>query len=384
MMLRVAEITDGVRIAASRFVPERGGRGEIHAVLEPVDVSGGIAGQAHRVRSALRGFLESGTAKNYVPVMARAFLSDVTNQADELAHVFKDFQGAFSMIGQPPLCRGVKIVLLVIMVEDVTLRRTGGHSVRVGRGAYSDIWSVLPAYPGVDSKVAAAMMLRELASQLGGEGMDIPRNCLRTWFYVRDIDNRYKGMVEARNEFFAGCGLTAGTHFIASTGIEGANRIPDAMVSLDAFATGGLKPAQVKYISAPAHLNPTAQYGVAFERATAVDYGDRRNVIVSGTASINNKGEIVAPGDVSVQCARMADNVEALLQSADVCASDLCHIVLYLRDSTDGEEALRLVAERFPDVPCVAVHAAVCRPGWLVEMECMAVADANNPGYAPY
>lgn len=384
MMLRVAEITDGVRVAASRFVPERGGRGEIHAVLEPVDVSGGITGQARRVHSALKIFLESEIAENSVPVMARAFLSDVTNQADEVAGIFGDFQGAFSMIGQPPLCRGAKIALLVIMVEDVTVRRICGNSVAVERGVYSDLWTVFAAYPGADSKVAAGMMLQDLASQLGGEGMEIPGNCLRTWFYVRDIDNRYKGMVEARNEFFAGCGLTPETHFIASTGIEGANRMPDAVVSLDAFATGGLQQGQVKYISAPTHLNPTAQYGVAFERATAVDYGDRRNVIVSGTASINNKGEIVAPGDISAQCARMADNVEALLQSAGVCASDLCHIILYLRDSADGAEAVRLVSERFPDVPCVAVHAAVCRPGWLVEMECMAAADANNPGYAAY
>ena len=288
------------------------------------------------------------------------------------------------MIGQPPLCSGAKIALLVIMVEGVTVRHACGNAVAVARGTYRDFWTVLPACHGADSKAATRLMLDGLASQLCGEGMDIPGNCLRTWFYVRDIDNRYKGMVEARNEFFAGCGLTAATHFIASTGIEGANRMPDAVVSLDAFATGGLQPGQVKYISAPTHLNPTTQYGVAFERATAVDYGDRRNVIVSGTASINNKGEIVATGDISAQCARMADNVEALLQSAGVCGSDLCHIVLYLRDGADGAEALRLVSERFPVVPCVAVNAAVGRPVWLVVMECMAAADAHNTGYAAY
>lgn len=29
--------------------------------------------------------------------------------------------------------------------------------------------------------------------------------------------------------------------------------------------------------------------------------------------------------------------------------------------------------ERFPDIPFIILHASVCRPGWLVEMECMAM-----------
>jgi hypothetical protein len=35
--------------------------------------------------------------------------------------------------------------------------------------------------------------------------------------------------------------------------------------------------------------------------------------------------------------------------------------------------------ERFPGRPYVIVHAPVCRPGWLIEMECMAVKQVNNP-----
>jgi hypothetical protein len=38
-----------------------------------------------------------------------------------------------------------------------------------------------------------------------------------------------------------------------------------------------------------------------------------------------------------------------------------------------------LYEERFPDKPYVIVHAPVCRPGWLVEMECMAIKQINNP-----
>lgn len=54
-----------------------------------------------------------------------------------------------------------------------------------------------------------------------------------------------------------------------------------------------IKPDQIKYLYARTHLNPTYEYGVSFERGTAVDFEDRRQIIISGTASINNHGEIV-------------------------------------------------------------------------------------------
>jgi hypothetical protein len=38
----------------------------------------------------------------------------------------------------------------------------------------------------------------------------------------------------------------------------------------------------------------------------------------------------------------------------------------------------------FPDTPKVFVHAPVCRPGWLIEMECMGVKALKNKEYAPF
>ena len=66
------------------------------------------------------------------------------------------------------------------------------------------------------------------------------------------------------------------------------------------------------YLYAPTHLNPTYEYGVSFERGTYVDYGDRRQVFISGTASINHRGEVVYPGDIRKQTERMWENVETL------------------------------------------------------------------------
>ena len=51
--------------------------------------------------------------------------------------------------------------------------------------------------------------------------MTIRDNLVRTWIYVADIDVNYDGVVRARNDVFRRYGLTADTHYIASTGIGG-------------------------------------------------------------------------------------------------------------------------------------------------------------------
>ena len=48
-------------------------------------------------------------------------------------------------------------------------------------------------------------------------------------------------------------------------------------------------------------------------------------------------------------------------------------MLVYLRDPADYAVVREMYEERFPDIPRVIVLAPVCRPGWLIEMECMAM-----------
>lgn len=382
-MVYTSELICGVRVGVSRYVPTSGGRVEAHAVFVPTDVTGGVSGQSCRLMESLRMFLLSAAGSGLTPVMKRVFLSDVTNEASVVRAAAVGIPGVLSVIGQCPLRGdGVKVAMLAVMISGVDVESVeapgGVDAVIVRRGEYKDLWASGFSLPGADSYEATGSVMSSLSELLGAHGMILGNDCLRTWFYVRDIDNRYKGMVRARNEVFSRCGLTADSHFIASTGIEGINSAPDAVVTLDAFATSGLSRSQVRYLNALSHLNATINYGVSFERATSVDYGDRRHIIVSGTASIDNTGSIVAPGDISGQCERMADNVAALLAEGGGAVRDVAHIILYLRDISDCAVASAIVARRFAGVPCVVVHAPVCRPGWLVEMECMAIVSAVN------
>ena len=215
-------------------------------------------------------------------------------------------------------------------------------------------------------------------------GATLADNCLRTWFYVRDVDTQYAGMVKARRENFAQQGLTPETHFIASTGIGGLPADPHAIIQLGTYALIGFKPEQQRYLYAKTHLNSTYEYGVTFERGTRIDYGDRSHVYISGTASINNKGEVVHVGDVVKQTHRMWENVEALLTEAGSGFDDIAQIIVYLRDLCDYPTVKELFDQKFPTVPYVITLAPVCRPTWLIEMECVAIRPASFPEYRDF
>jgi enamine deaminase RidA (YjgF/YER057c/UK114 family) len=220
--------------------------------------------------------------------------------------------------------------------------------------------------------------------KLEENGCSLAENCIRTWIYVQNVDVNYAGIVKARNEVFVEQNLTDKTHFIASTGIAGRHSHPEVLVQLDAYAVGGLRKEQIHYLYAPTHLNPTYEYGVSFERGTYVDYGDRRQVFISGTASINNKGEVMYPGDIRKQTLRMWENVEVLLSEAECSFEHVGHLLVYLRDAADYIVVREMFEERFPNIPKIYLLAPVCRSGWLIEMECMAVKPIQDERYPVY
>lgn len=317
-------------------------------------------------------------------MLERYFLSDSANQEPVLKRKLTDRYCAVSVIQQSPL-DGSKISMLAIL-EQCVCPMTSDSSVPVFvRNGYSHI------YTGGQNVVTYATSRRQTGEllvgygeMLGEKGLSLADNCVRTWFFVRDIDRNYSGVVTARNEVFESQGLNCDTHFIASTGIGG--RIADrrALVSMDAYAVGGLEPGQMRYLYAPTHMNRTSEYGVSFERGTVVDYGDRRQVYISGTASIDNRGQVVHPGDILNQTGRMLENIGSLLQEAGGGFGDLLHAVVYLRDLSDYSAVVRLLDGRIPDIPRVVVLAPVCRPGWLIEMECMAVVTHTDERFRPY
>lgn len=306
-----------------------------------------------------------------VPVFKRYFLSDAANQVQVLNSYEAGPECAVSVVEQPPL-NGTKIALWVWLQCGVTAHFDSDGLFVARRGEYSQFWVSLPGCEGTGSEEQTRALLSDYATLLEDRHCSLSGHCLRTWFFVPDIDSNYAGVVRARNEVFERYGLTRNTHYIASTGIGGRTADPKVKVLMDAYAVRGVTPRQIHYLYAPTHLNPTYEYGVSFERGVCVDYGEYRQVMISGTASINNRGEIMYSGDVCRQTLRMWENVEALLLEAGCTFDDLGQMIVYLRDRADYEVVKEMFDKRFPDIPRVILYAPVCRQGWLIEMECMA------------
>ena len=236
------------------------------------------------------------------------------------------------------------------------------------------IWTqhIVPADTTQDSEGQTQQIFEQYEASLKATGLCVKDNCLRTWLFVRDIDNNYAGVVKGRRDYFDKIGLTKQTHYIASTGINGNDPDRKVLVSMDAFAVRGIDPGKVRHLKAPDHLNPTHEYGVTFERATLFEHNGHRRIFISGTASIDSKGEVIYEGNPSRQTERALENIRALLADGGAALSDVNEAIVYLRRPEDRDTVAQVLADKVPGWKCFMVHAPVCRPAWLVEIECIA------------
>ena len=360
-----------------------GGVSEYHAILRITNPRLTFIEQVESLQAAYEHLVDR-EIPGAVAVLKRYFLSDAANQANVLlAAQVEHSDCALSIVEQPPL-DGTKVALWVYFQTDVQTRTLPHGDYEVSHGGYRHIWSAGNYNKASKSEYQTRLLLNDYVMRLAEQECSLANNCIRTWFFVQNVDVNYAGVVKARNEVFLTQNLTEKTHFIASTGIAGRHASHEVLVQMDAYAVGGLQQEQIHYLYAPTHLNPTYEYGVSFERGTYIDYGDRRHVFISGTASINNRGEIMYPGDIRRQTKRMWENVETLLAEAECTFEHVGHLIVYLRDIADFSVVEEMFEERFPSTPKVYLLAPVCRPGWLVEMECMAVKSIHNEAYKPY
>ncbi|MFA5444409.1 MAG: Rid family hydrolase [Bacteroidales bacterium] len=295
-------------------------------------------------------------------IFARYFLKNAKDQRPRI-HTRKIFPAscAISCIEQPP-ANGSQIALWIY------LRDPGTDTEQ-----YTHYWITERYCLAGDVTGQTLKLLTDYEKWLLAKGCSMAENCLRTWFYIQDIDTNYAAFAKARTDYFRKIGLNEETHYIASTGIEGSNGTDSSLVTMDAYAVVGLDASRIKYLHGLSHLSPTNIYGVTFERGVALTFDDRRQILISGTASIDKSGNVLHINDIQAQSLRMIENVEILLAEAEATFEDVAQIIVYLRRKEDYQLVLDLFASRFPAIPTVIVMGKVCRPTWLIEMECIAL-----------
>ncbi len=199
----------------------------------------------------------------------------------------------------------------------------------------------------------------------------------RTWFYLHNILDWYHEFNQVRNSAFKRLGLFNGnplSSIPASTGIQGRNA-DGGWCTLDLLAMRALDGCtfETKRLVNPKQ-NEAPEYGSAFARALSVKTDRCRYIFVSGTASIDEHGVSVHPGDFEKQTVRTLENVEALLGTAGAGLGDICQATSFVKRPEDVER-YRAIAGRMglDKIPVVCTLADVCRPELLYELDATAV-----------
>lgn len=331
-------------------------------------------------------------------MFSRFYISDIANQKELIREsaIFKELSaaGAVSVIQQCPVLGG-DVNLLIYHVRrngsklekekfsfDGEGRRNG---VLIHGRNYNLLW--VANFYGIgpfDSYAQTTEIFESFNTILGDNKMTMLDNAVRTWVYVRDVDNHYKGMVDSRRVLFEKYGLNPNTRYIASTGIEGFSKETNSLVAFDAYAIGNLKREQLVRMEALENLSPTIKYGVTFERGTRVRFGDRSHLHISGTASIDSEGHVMHLHDVRKQTRRTLENIRALLSPQGADLNNMAYLIGYVRNLKDRKKVMDVIKDEVPDnIPLLLLEGAVCRPSWLVELEGVAIIP-DSTEYPPF
>jgi 2-iminobutanoate/2-iminopropanoate deaminase len=118
----------------------------------------------------------------------------------------------------------------------------------------------------------------------------------------------------------------------------------------------------------------------SFVRGMRLDLGNLVVLLISGTASIDEKGDTVHVGDFRAQCRRTFKNITGLLEAEGATWHDIVRTTCYLRDidrdyAAFNEERTAFYREqKLNPVPAsTGIQAKLCRPELLVEIEAIAM-----------
>jgi enamine deaminase RidA (YjgF/YER057c/UK114 family) len=275
--------------------------------------------------------------------------------------------------------------------EPVVHRGTAlGFVYEDGHARYCRLGGVLPARPGAARDAQAREVFDTLAAALREAGF-LFTDTVRTWFYLDRLLEWYAEFNAARTAFFEEHGVFDGI-VPASTGI-GAGNAAGAAVSADLLAVQP-KGGAASVSAVPSPMQDSAMlYDSSFSRAVKIDWPDRRQLVVSGTAGIGRDGRTVRAGDPAGQIGVALDVVDALLRSRGMGWGDVTRGIAYFANLAHRPLFDACASERgAAGFPLAVAEAAICRPDLHFEIEVDAVRPVRRtrpgtrgptPGTAP-
>jgi 2-iminobutanoate/2-iminopropanoate deaminase len=143
-----------------------------------------------------------------------------------------------------------------------------------------------------------------------------------------------------------------------------------------------LVPVEKRAVSNHSVLNEAYKYArpSSFSRGMRIDLNGLVILLISGTASIDERGASVHVGDFRAQCRRVFQNISALLAAEGTTWKDIVRTSCYLRDidrdyAQFNEERTAFYRDQGLDpLPAsTGIEAKLCRPELLIEIEAIAM-----------
>lgn len=296
----------------------------------------------------------------------KVFLSDARNQYAQLleSQLWTEYlsKTQCAVIEQPPL-DGSKISLIVKTsdTDDGLLL----SSVRLTEDEAADR----------DVCRQAEMLVDKYVKDVGRQGLTPAGNYVCAWIYLADTDADYDRVVKACDGIFRRYGLVSSARCVAGACVEGRPWAKGASVAMDFLTCAGTGDTGTCRIDSSAHPCPSSFRGVVSGFGLCVCSGGARRFIVSGTAGVGGRDEVMYRDDVKKQTGRLLESIGEQLKNGGATMKDIRCFVIYLRDLSDYAEVDKFMGIVFPYTPRVIVRAKACRPERLVEMECVAVQD---------
>ena len=142
-----------------------------------------------------------------------------------------------------------------------------------------------------------------------------------------------------------------------------------------------------KELCAPDFLNNPIEYGKSFSRGLRIDLGKFTLIEISGTASIDEKGESYCSRGFDAQVKRTYDNITALLASEGANWHDVIKTRVYLKDMkyyrefNDYRNSFYKEIGLDPFPASICIQAKLCRAELLVEIEATALLKIGNSSF---
>lgn len=284
---------------------------------------------------------------------------------------------------QGDVCSGRHVTgVLTFEIQGQSLRR-----VTLGEQVVGTSWSdsdadycllagILPVDLTASRSAQTRSCLHQIEATLHKTDMDFS-NVARTWFFLDDLLAWYEEFNTARTAFFKSRGVFDRL-IPASTGIGGGNPAGAALTTGALAIRPRSNRVRIQTIDSPLQCPATA-YRSSFSRAVEVASPGRRQLIISGTASIAADGKTLYRENPLKQIHRALDVVEAILHSRGMDWHHTTRAVGYFHDIGDLASFDQCCRERgIPPLPMAPAHATICRGDLLFEMELDAVVSATN------